>query len=146
MLASLAVRKAVLAPVLTAVWGCAETLLAGGDMERCHRYLSTVDKVVGGCREDTESQQYLLQEWQGTCQILTMFTRLIRHSRPPHTRPSCASPPHCAPSWPWTGVCVCVRKREREGGGNRTILGVMDVYIHLYKLFSFHDQQIFASH
>lgn len=44
-LACLASSKAVLAPVLTALWGGAQTLLTNGSLESFHSYLSTVAKV-----------------------------------------------------------------------------------------------------
>ncbi|XP_045134456.1 MMS19 nucleotide excision repair protein homolog [Portunus trituberculatus] len=84
-LAFLASSKAVLAPVLTAMWGCAQTLLTDGSLECFHCYLSTIAKMVENNLTDNESQQFLLEEWRGTQQILTIFTRLIQHCHPPHT-------------------------------------------------------------
>ncbi|MPC17387.1 MMS19 nucleotide excision repair [Portunus trituberculatus] len=66
-LASLASSKAVLAPVLTAMWGCAQTLLTDGSLECFHCYLSTIAKlyalegVIAGARSLSEESTCVLQ-------------------------------------------------------------------------------------
>ncbi|XP_050733299.1 MMS19 nucleotide excision repair protein homolog [Eriocheir sinensis] len=77
-LVSLTTSRRVLASLLPEVWSRAEALLADGGEERCHLYLSAVDKMVSSRVEDAESQRFLLEEWKGTECILALFSGLAR--------------------------------------------------------------------
>lgn len=52
-LVSLTTSRRLLASLLPEVWSRAESLLAEGGEERCHLYLSAMDKVTLGCINDS---------------------------------------------------------------------------------------------